>query len=109
MPERVARTDANAQITDPTGGGPFRFVTDERLPGSRSVYARFEGYVPRPDGTTSFLAGPRVVHFDRTVWTFQPDAATAPRLCNKASSIGGKTPRSIWWHCRGAIAIWWST
>jgi peptide/nickel transport system substrate-binding protein len=77
MPERVAKTDANTQITDPTGSGPFRFLTDERLPGSRSVYARFEGYVPRPDGTTSFLAGPRVVHFDRAVWTYQPDPATA--------------------------------
>ncbi len=77
MPERIAKTDPNTQITDPTGSGPFRFVPDERLPGSRSVYARFEDYVPRPDGTPSFLAGPRVVHFDRSVWTFQPDAATS--------------------------------
>jgi peptide/nickel transport system substrate-binding protein len=77
MPERVARTDANTQIADPTGSGPFRFVADERLSGSRSVYARFDGYVPRPDGTSSFLAGPRLVHFDRAVWTFQPDAATS--------------------------------
>jgi len=67
MPERIARTDANAQITDPTGSGPFRFVTAERVQGSRSVYARFDGYVPRPEGTTSFLAGPRTVHFDRVV------------------------------------------
>jgi peptide/nickel transport system substrate-binding protein len=77
MPERIAKADPNTQIADPTGSGPFRFVTDERLPGSRSVYARFEQYVPRPDGVTSFLAGPRVVHFDRSVWTFQPDAATS--------------------------------
>jgi peptide/nickel transport system substrate-binding protein len=77
MPERVAKTDPNTQITDPTGSGPFRFMTDERLPGSRSVYARFEQYVPRPDGTPSFLAGPRIVHFDRSVWTFQPDPATS--------------------------------
>jgi len=77
MPERVAKTDPNTQITDPTGSGPFRFVADERLIGSRSVYARFEGYLPRPDGQPSFLAGPRVVHFDRAVWTYQPDPATA--------------------------------
>jgi peptide/nickel transport system substrate-binding protein len=77
MPERVAKTDPNTQISDPTGSGPFRFVTDERVSGSRSVYARFEAYQPRPHGTTSFLAGPRVVHFDRAVWTFQPDPATA--------------------------------
>jgi peptide/nickel transport system substrate-binding protein len=83
MPERIARTDPNTQITDPTGSGPFRFVTDERLPGSRSVYARFEGYVPRPDGEVSFLAGPRVVHIDRAVWTYQPDFATSAAALDK--------------------------
>jgi len=77
MPERIARTDANAQITDPTGSGPFRFVADERIQGSRTVYARFEGYVPRQEGRTSFLAGPRIACFDRVVWTFQPDPSTA--------------------------------
>ncbi len=77
MPERVAQTDPNTQITDPTGSGPFRFVADERLPGSRSVYARFDRYVPRPDGEVSFLAGPRVVHIDRAEWTYQPDFATS--------------------------------
>ena len=51
MPERIAKTDANAQITDPTGSGPFRFLTAERIQGSRSVYAKFDGYVPRPEGT----------------------------------------------------------
>ena len=77
MPERIAATDANTQISDPTGSGPFRFLPDERVPGSRSVYARFESYQPRTQGITSFLAGPRVVHFDRAVWTFQPDASTS--------------------------------
>lgn len=77
MPERIARTDANTQINEAVGSGPFRFVTDERVPGSRSVYAKFEGYVPRPDGQTSFLSGPRRVFFDRAVWVYQPDAATA--------------------------------
>ena len=77
MPEHIAQTDPNTQITDPTGSGPFRFVADERLTGSRSVYARFDGYVPRSDGEVSFLAGPRVVHIDRAVWTYQPDFATS--------------------------------
>jgi peptide/nickel transport system substrate-binding protein len=83
MPERIARTDANAQISDPTGSGPFRFLTAERVQGSRSVYARFDGYVPRPEGTTSFLAGPRIVHFDRVIWTFQPDPATSAAALSK--------------------------
>ncbi len=77
MPERIAKTESTVQITDPTGSGPFRFRTDERVAGSRVVYERFAGYVPRSEGTTSFLAGPKQVHFDRVVWTFQPDPATA--------------------------------
>lgn len=83
MPERIARTDANSQISDPTGSGPFRFLTEERIQGSRSVYAKFADYVPRPEGQTSFLAGPRVVHFERVVWTFQPDPATSAAALSK--------------------------
>jgi peptide/nickel transport system substrate-binding protein len=47
------------------------------------VYAKFDRYVPRPEGTTSFLAGPRIVHFDRAVWTFQPDPATSAAALSK--------------------------
>lgn len=83
MPERLAKTDANVQVTDPTGSGPFRFLVNERVSGSRVVYAKFDGYVPRPDGKTSFLAGPRAVHFDRVIWTYQPDPATAAAALSK--------------------------
>ena len=69
MPERVALTDPFKQITDTTGSGPFRFLADERIAGSRVAYARFEKYVPRSEGTASFLAGPRIAHFDRVIWT----------------------------------------
>ena len=83
MPERIAKTDANTQITDPVGSGPFRFMVNERVSGSRVVYEKFAGYVPRPDGKVSFLSGPRVVHFDRVVWTYQPDPATAAAALGK--------------------------
>jgi peptide/nickel transport system substrate-binding protein len=33
--------------------------------------------VPRPNGTPSFYAGPKVVNVDRVVWNFIPDPATA--------------------------------
>jgi sulfate ABC transporter ATP-binding protein len=45
--------------------------------GSIDVYARFEGYVPRPSGSASFIAGPKVAHFDRVEWRNLPDASTA--------------------------------
>ncbi len=35
------------------------------VPGARLVYTRFDGYVPRPEGTLSRLAGPKIAHFDR--------------------------------------------
>ena len=77
MPERLANTDAFAQIKEIVGSGPFRYVADERVQGVRNVYAKFDQYVPRPDGAVTWTAGPKVVRFDRVVWTTIPDAATA--------------------------------
>jgi peptide/nickel transport system substrate-binding protein len=77
MPERLARTDAFAQVTDPTGSGPFRLRLDERVPGSRMVYERFAGYIPRPTGTPQAAAGPKIAHFERVEWVIMPDGATA--------------------------------
>jgi peptide/nickel transport system substrate-binding protein len=76
MPERLAETSANVRLTEIVGSGPFRYLPDERLPGARNVYARFEGYVPRPDGTPSFRAGPQVAYFDRVEWLTTPDPGT---------------------------------
>ena len=76
MPERIANTDPFTQITEIVGSGPYRYVTDERLPGARNVYARFEGYRPRPDGIADWTSGPKIVNFDRVEWTTMPDAAT---------------------------------
>ena len=77
MPARLAATDPNTAITEMVGSGPFRFVAGERLAGARNVYHRFEGYVPRGDGTPGWTAGPKIAHFDRVEWTTIPDASTA--------------------------------
>ncbi|MCB4820542.1 ABC transporter substrate-binding protein [Roseicella aerolata] len=76
MPERLANTDPFRMVPEIIGSGPFRFLAQERVPGSRNVYVRFDKYVPRGSGTTDWLAGPKVVHFDRVEWTTIPDAAT---------------------------------
>ena len=76
-PARVIPEDASKQITDYTGSGPFRFVNGDRIPGSRVVYERFNGYVPRPDGTPGLSCGPKRVFVDRVEWQIIPDAATA--------------------------------
>ena len=77
MPERLARTDANTQVTEIIGSGPFRLLPKERVSGSFTAYERFAGYVPRADGTASFTAGPKRVHYDRVEWRAIPDASTA--------------------------------
>jgi peptide/nickel transport system substrate-binding protein len=77
MPERLAMTDPNRQVTEMVGSGPYRFKADERVPGSRVVYEKFAGYVPRADGPATFTAGPKVAHFDRLEWHVIPDGSTA--------------------------------
>ena len=76
MPERLAMTDPFKQITEMVGSGPFRFKADERVAGSRVVYERFAGYVPRPSGTPDWTAGPKIVHLDRVEWHIIPDSST---------------------------------
>ena len=76
FPERLAVTDAFKQVTDPTGSGPYRFVANEWNPGSRAVWARFEGYKPAP-GAVDGISGGRVPNLDRIEWTVISDSATA--------------------------------
>jgi peptide/nickel transport system substrate-binding protein len=75
LPERLAKTPPGTRITEMVGSGPFRFLGDERVPGARNVYAKFEKYVPC-DGVASFCAGPRIVNFDRVEWLTTPDPST---------------------------------
>jgi len=77
MPERLAMTDPFKQVTEMVGSGPYRYVAGERVVGSRVVYEKFAGYVPRGDGTPEFGAGPKIAWFDRVEWTAVPDAGTA--------------------------------
>ena len=65
------------QVTEAMGSGPFRFLADERVSGSRVAFARNADYVPRKDGKPSFNAGPKIAYIDRVVWNFIPDPATA--------------------------------
>ena len=84
MPERLATTDAFKAVTDPTGSGPFRFLAGERVAGAHLGYAKFDKYVPRPDGVTQGSAGPKIVHFDHVEWLVQPDGSTAASALQNA-------------------------
>jgi peptide/nickel transport system substrate-binding protein len=77
MPERFAKTDPYKAVVEMVGSGPYRFKADERVPGAKAVYTKFEGYVPREGGSPTFTAGPKVAHFDRIEWITIPDSQTA--------------------------------
>lgn len=76
MPERLAVTDANTQISEVVGSGPYRFVRGEFVSGSRVVYSKNDAYVPRAEAP-SFGSGGKVAHFPRVEWHILPDPATA--------------------------------
>jgi peptide/nickel transport system substrate-binding protein len=76
MPERIAKTPATTNITDPIGSGPFIMKKDEWVPGSKIVYVKNAAYVPRSE-EPSGLAGGKRVNVDRVEWLNMPDAQTA--------------------------------
>jgi peptide/nickel transport system substrate-binding protein len=77
MPERLAMTDPFKPVPEVIGSGPFRFKADERMPGSRNVYERFDRYKPSEARANGWTSGPKIAHFDRVIWTTMPDPSTA--------------------------------
>ena len=62
---RISRVRARSGSCAPNG-----------RPGSLAAYARFEGYVPRPEAP-SFTAGGKIANFDRIEWNIITDPATS--------------------------------
>jgi peptide/nickel transport system substrate-binding protein len=75
MPERIAKTDASTNITEAIGSGPFKFVKEEWVPGSKVVYVKNTDYVPRKE-PPSWAAGGKIVKVDRVEWIYIPDSAS---------------------------------
>lgn len=76
VPARLAATDPFKQLTDIVGCGPFRYLPDETVSGSRAAFARFDKYVPRQE-PASYNSGGHKVLLDRVEWRIVPDPATA--------------------------------
>jgi peptide/nickel transport system substrate-binding protein len=76
MPERIAKTEPTVQIREAIGSGPYRFLADEWVPGSRVAYSKFDGYLPRQE-LPSASSGGKVVNFDKVEWQVIPDSAAA--------------------------------
>ncbi|MBV8914414.1 MAG: ABC transporter substrate-binding protein [Acetobacteraceae bacterium] len=83
MPERIAATDPMRGFTEVVGSGPYRFLPDEFVSGSRVAYAKFEGYVPRQE-KPEWGCGAKVAYFPRVEWQIIPDPATASAALQRA-------------------------
>ncbi len=75
MREKEALTDTYTPIRETIGSGPFRFVRNDWVVGSRVVYERNPDYVPR-DEPPNGLAGGKKVNLDRVEFRIIPDAST---------------------------------
>src|SRR3954453_21776878 len=75
MPERIAATDPMKAFTEVIGSGPYRFLPDEFVSGSRVAYAKFDGYVPRQE-RPEWATGGKIAQFQRVEWQIIPDPAT---------------------------------
>jgi peptide/nickel transport system substrate-binding protein len=75
MPKRIAETDPQKQITDPTGSGPFIMKKDEWKGGEKVVYIKNPKYKPRNEPPSGF-AGGKVAKVDRVEWITISDTQT---------------------------------
>lgn len=76
MPERLAKTPPDKDITEPIGSGPFMMKMNEWVPGSKAVYVRNPNYVPRAEPPSN-LAGGKIARVDRIERIHIPDSVSA--------------------------------
>lgn len=76
LPKRLAETPVGEPLPEIIGSGPFTFDAEAFEPGVRSVFRKFEDYVPREE-PASGNAGGKVVNFDTVTWEVMPDVQTA--------------------------------
>src|SRR5437016_5015407 len=91
MPERIAKTDAFQQIPEAIGSGPFKFLKEEWVPGSKAVFVKNKDYVPREE-PPSLAAGGKVAKVDRVEWLYIPDVATATAALNAGEADWYENP-----------------
>ncbi len=93
MPERIAKTDPFKQIEEYIGSGPMKFGRSEWKPGALAVFEKFKDYAPRNE-PASWMAGGKVIHFDRIEWIIMPDPATASAALQNGEVDWWETPLS---------------
>src|SRR5437762_3646092 len=69
--EADAQLDPNTAMTTAVGSGPFIFVREGWVPGSKGVYKKNPDYKPRSDAADGF-AGGKLAKVDRVEWLVIP-------------------------------------
>jgi peptide/nickel transport system substrate-binding protein len=75
MPEHLAKTDPNKQVTEMIGSGPYRFIANEFVQGSHVAYEKFDAYVPRQE-PAEWTVGGKVAKIGRVEWKVIADPST---------------------------------
>jgi len=82
MREKDAMTDPFEQVKEAIGSGPFVFVKEEWVAGSKVVYRPFKDYKPRSEPSDG-MAGAKIVKVDKVEWIYLPDPNTATQALLK--------------------------
>jgi peptide/nickel transport system substrate-binding protein len=93
LPERLANTDPNKQLTEMVGSGPFRFNNADYVSGSLVVYEKFAQYQPRSE-PAEWTSGGKIAKVDRLEWHVIPDTATAAAALQQGEVDWVETPPS---------------
>jgi peptide/nickel transport system substrate-binding protein len=67
MPARLAQTPATTPLHEVMGSGPYRFVAEEWIPGSKVVYRRNDAYIPRAEPPNG-MAGGKIARVGTIEW-----------------------------------------
>lgn len=76
MREKDANVDVNTAVTEIVGSGPYLFKKEEWVPGSKVVFEKNPGYVPRAE-PANFYSGGKLAKIERVEWIVIPDSNTA--------------------------------
>jgi peptide/nickel transport system substrate-binding protein len=74
--EKDAALDGNTAVTEFVGSGPFKFMKEQWVPGSKVVFEKNADYRPRAE-SANFYAGGKAAKVDRVEWVIVPDSNTA--------------------------------
>ena len=93
MREKEAMVDPFQQIQEVVGSGPFTFKRDDWRPGSKTVYAKNQAYVPRKEPASGH-AGGKVVKVDQVefIWMGDPQTAQSALVAGEIDFLENPAP-----------------